>query len=116
MPGEEDGNNFEGHSLQFKDSLGKTSLWSVLVFEAVRLHGGSSNAVFWRKEFLSPIQKPDGLVCLVILILQKPSRSFLEKIQAVGETLRSCSKETCSGTISGLLGPWTSRLGLVSGT
>lgn len=49
MPGEEDGNSFEGHSLQFKDSSRKASLWSVLALEAARLHGESSNAVFWRK-------------------------------------------------------------------
>lgn len=56
VPGEEDGNSFQGHSLQFKDSLGKTSLWSVLALEAARLHGGSSNAVFWRKNSSAPFR------------------------------------------------------------
>lgn len=60
MPGEEDGNSFEGHSLQFKASLGMTSLWSVVALEAARLCGGSSNAVFWRKNSSAPFKSPMG--------------------------------------------------------
>ena len=59
VPGEEDGNSFEGHSLQFKDSLGKTSLSSVTL-EAARLHGGSSNLVFWRKNSSTPFKSQMG--------------------------------------------------------
>lgn len=60
VPGEEDGNSFEGHSLQFKDSLGKTSLSSVLALETARLRGRSSNAVFWRKNFSAPFKSQMG--------------------------------------------------------
>lgn len=68
MPCEEIENSFEGHSLQFKQSLGMTSLWSILALEASKLHGGSSNAVL-EGECLNTIEQTDGLVCRLSLVL-----------------------------------------------